>query len=108
MKQLKPEISAWYTNSSNGDIFEVIAIDEETDSIEYQLIDGELGEFDTATWDSIKLKHAQQPIDWNADFDAQSDTNSLADADLESDDYSATLVDYDHDLPDFDDDTDLV
>ncbi len=108
MKQIKPKISAWYTEPSSGDIFEVIGIDEEADSIEYQLIDGEVGEFDHATWDSLKLKRTAQPTDWNAEFDELTDTDFSSDEELEPDDYSAAFVDYERDLPDFDDDAYLA
>jgi hypothetical protein len=71
MQNGDPEVSAWYANSVTGDVFEVTAISEDCSTIEYQLIDGEMGEFDQTTWNSLKLKPAAPPADW---------VGSLADA----------------------------
>ena len=100
MKKLKPKISAWYADSINGDVFEIIAIDEQADIIEYQLIDGEMGEFDIATWDSLKLKRTQPPSDWSASLEDVIGE----DEDVDTDDYSGMIREYEQDIPDFDDD----
>ena len=40
MNKLLPEISAWYQDVVNGSLFEVVAIDEASGTIEYQTVDG--------------------------------------------------------------------
>jgi|TARA_B110000263_G_C14921322_1_gene334950 hypothetical protein len=46
MKNPLPEVSAWYKDVMSGSLFEVVAYDEENDSVQYQHVDGEVGEFD--------------------------------------------------------------
>jgi len=46
MKNSLPEVSAWYKDVMSGSLFEVVAYDEENDSVQYQHVDGEVGEFD--------------------------------------------------------------
>lgn len=108
MKNVKPKVSAWYADSMTGDVFEVISIDTESDTIEYQLMDGEIGEFDQATWDSLKLTLTEAPEDWSVSLEDAIDDGFLEDDDTESDDYSGTDLEYDRDMPDFDDDSYLA
>jgi hypothetical protein len=50
MNKILPEVSAWYQELVSGALFEVVAIDEVNSTIEYQLLDGEVGEYDLSTW----------------------------------------------------------
>ena len=49
MNKILPEVSAWYQELASGALFEVVAINEPNSSIEYQLLDGELSEYDHST-----------------------------------------------------------
>ena len=40
MNDLMPEVSAWYQDAVSGSLFEVVALDEQSGTIEYQLVDG--------------------------------------------------------------------
>ncbi len=104
MKTLKPKISTWYSDSATGDVFEVIAIDPDSDTIEYQLSDGELGEFDQATWDSLNLTRTEAPDHWSDNLEDAVDDGFFDDAEIEFEHYSAAMTEYDRDIPDFDDD----
>ncbi|MED5529819.1 MAG: DUF6763 family protein [Pseudomonadota bacterium] len=43
---------------TSGCLFEVVAIDEEGGTIEYQMIDGEVGEYDINNWQQLYLLQA--------------------------------------------------
>ena len=43
MNNLLPEVGVWYQDITSGCLFEVVAIDEEGGTVEYQMIDGEVG-----------------------------------------------------------------
>ena len=45
-----PVIGAWYEDASQDDIFEVVALDEHSGSIEIQHVGGEVSEIDFETW----------------------------------------------------------
>ena len=46
MNDLVPEVSAWYQDVVSGSLFEVVALDEQSGTIEYQLVDGAVGEYE--------------------------------------------------------------
>ena len=63
VNDLSPEISAWYKDLVSGKLFEIVACDEDGGTIEYQLIDGEVGEYEIATWKQLYLITAEAPAD---------------------------------------------
>ena len=64
MNKILPEVSAWYQELASGALFEVVAIDEPNSTTEYQLLDGELGEYDLSTWCQLSIIEAEEPEDW--------------------------------------------
>ncbi len=73
-----PTIGDWYVNEE-GDRFEVVAMDEDAQTIDIQYFGGEVDEFDYETWDEMTLEHIAAPEDWSGPFD-----------DLEADDMGDT------------------
>ena len=55
MNNLLPEVGAWYQDITSGSLFEVVAIDEEGGTIEYQMIDGEAVSYTHLTLPTILL-----------------------------------------------------
>ena len=68
MNTLMPEVSAWYQELASGNLFEVVAIDEASGSTEYQLLDGEVGEYDSASWQMLYLAPTEAPEDWRSPY----------------------------------------
>jgi len=64
MNKILPEVSVWYQELISGALFEVVAIDELNSTIEYQLLDGEVGEYDLSTWSQLFISEAEAPEDW--------------------------------------------
>jgi len=60
-------------------MFEVVAVDEATDTIEVQHVDGEVGEYDTATWKQLSLLVADPPEDWRSPFKIGREDNNYND-----------------------------
>ena len=93
-----PRVGSWYQALDQDLIFEVVAYDEDEQSIEVQYIDGELDEFDDESWAELALEEIDEPEDWrNAyelskeDYDDHDDrisAHGLSDAlnDVEPDD----------------------
>lgn len=104
MKQLAPEVSKWYTDAVNNSMFEVVAIDENSDTIEIQYIDGEVGEFDSKTWKSLILKPAAQAEDWRSPYEVSSEDELYSDNPFVPDDWSGPLSRLEPDLMDLGDD----
>lgn len=56
----RPMIDVWY-KTSQGDMFEVITVDEQEDAIEIQYLDGSLEELDDDAWSSLAPKEIDPP-----------------------------------------------
>ncbi|MFK7864046.1 MAG: DUF6763 family protein [Pseudohongiellaceae bacterium] len=104
MKQLSPEVSKWYKDAVNDTVFEVVAIDETSDTIEIQFIDGEVGEFDYGTWKSLILSPAAQGEDWRSPFEVPSEDEVGFDEAMVPENWSGPLNGLEPDLIDFGDD----
>ena len=73
----------WYRRL-NGNLFEVVAVDEEEDTIQLQHFDGTIEGLELESWDSIDIEPAQAPEDWSGSVDVDSEdmpeTDKLTDA----------------------------
>ncbi|MFP5414062.1 MAG: DUF6763 family protein [Gammaproteobacteria bacterium] len=63
MAKRRPVISKWYQDVSEDEIFEVVAVDEDSDTIAIQYIDGDISEIDFDTWRQMILLPAEPPDD---------------------------------------------
>ena len=68
-----PRIGEWFIDKSNGQLFEVVAIDEQGSTIEIQYVDGELGEYETEVWGAQDIEPAAAPEDWSAPYEVASE-----------------------------------
>jgi len=75
MSDVDPIIGNWYRNQETGNDFEVVALDEDAQTIEIQHFDGELEEMDLDAWYEQLIESIEAPEDWSGPFD-----------DMESDD----------------------
>lgn len=64
MNQNRPQIGCWYKDLQQGTLFEVVAVDDAAQTIETQLIDGEVAEYDFENWDELLLEESSEPEDW--------------------------------------------
>lgn len=69
MANLAPSIGDWFIDRSQQQLFEVVAIDEHSGTIEVQYVDGELDEFDTDSWRLLTVETAAPPEDWSAGYE---------------------------------------
>jgi hypothetical protein len=63
-----PRIGNWYQNTI-GDAFEVVAQDDEDDTLELQYYDGTVEELDPEAWGSMKPEAIEPPEDWSGSMD---------------------------------------
>ncbi|MGD9663254.1 MAG: DUF6763 family protein [Porticoccaceae bacterium] len=71
-----PIIGDWYQDAVEDVLFEVVAVDEHSSTIEIQYEDGEVGEFDFDTWMQMIVLPAQAPEDWRTSYELD-DEDSL-------------------------------
>lgn len=104
MKRLTPEVSKWYKDAVNETVFEVVAIDESSNTIEVQYVDGEVGEFDYQTWKSLTLGPASQSEDWRDPYEMSVEDETYSDDAIIPEDWSGPLSKFEPNLIDFGDD----
>ena len=63
MAKRRPVINKWYQDVSEDEIFEVVALDEDSDTIAIQYSDGDISEIDFETWQQMVLLPAEPPDD---------------------------------------------
>ncbi len=80
-----PRIGDWY-RSPVGDYFEIVAQDEDDDTLELQYYDGTVEELDMETWESLRPEPIEPPEDWSGSMDiAPEDFGHPVDYDTGSD-----------------------
>jgi hypothetical protein len=63
-----PRVGQWYRRT-NGQLFEVVAVDEDDATIELQFFDGTIDEVDLDTWSKLLIEKAAAPEDWSGSVD---------------------------------------
>ncbi len=67
--RLTPLIGHWYSHLDKGDLFQVVALDAVTGTIEIQEFDGGLDEIDLEEWRQMAIETAAPPEDWSGPVD---------------------------------------
>ena len=66
--QTFPVVGNWY-KSQDGQLLEVITLDEDENCVEVQYFGGEIDQLEFDTWQSIIEDTADQPDDWTGPYD---------------------------------------
>ena len=76
MNLTKPVVEQWYRDAA-GELFEIVAIDDEDQTIEIQYFDGSVTEMDFDAWNEQMLEGsietAEAPEDWSGSVDVDSE-----------------------------------
>jgi len=67
--RLPPVVGNWYSHRDKGELFQVVALDEISGTIEIQEFDGGLDELDLDEWRALLVETAAQPEDWGGPLD---------------------------------------
>jgi len=63
-----PAIGNWFRRP-DGNIFEVVAVDEDDGTVEIQQFDGTIGEVEIENWPQMLLIEISAPEDWSGSVD---------------------------------------
>ncbi len=63
-----PTIGQWFRRPS-GTLLEVVAVDEQDNTVEFQLFDGTIGEVELEAWADQGLIEVAAPEDWSGSVD---------------------------------------
>lgn len=87
-------VDSWYQDVATGNTFRIVAVDPASDSIEIQYFNGELAEYDYASWLESDFRPIEAPEDWSAPFDdVEVDDLGYSDPDLHRPDIEGLTLD---------------
>jgi hypothetical protein len=97
-REYEPVSGQWYENVDDNESFRVLSVDEDSELIEIEYLDGDIEEIDLDTWQELDLDNIDQPEGWSADDDEEEEEEDDEDEDEDEDD------DWDDDDEDDEDD----
>lgn len=88
----EPNIGHWYRRLDKGQLFQVVAVDEDEATVEIQHFDGDVEELDLDAWYETDLEPIEAPEDWTGPLDdVVRDDLGYTETDMEADDWIAPL-----------------
>lgn len=81
----QPDIGNWYRRSNGGELFEVVAVDDDDGTLEIQYFDGTVEEMDIedweAQWEDGAIEAGEAPEDWTGSVDVEPEDDAQRSAD---------------------------
>ncbi len=97
-REYEPVAGQWYENIDENESFRVLSVDEDSELVEIEYLDGDIEEIDLDTWQELDLDKIDQPEGWSGEDDEEEDEEE------DEDDDKDDLEDWDEDDEDEDDD----
>jgi hypothetical protein len=95
-RDYEPVPGQWYENLEDEESFRVLTVDEDSELVEIEYLDGEIEEIDLETWHEMDLDRIAEPEGWVESEEEEEDEDEEEEED-----------DWDEDEDDEDDDEDL-
>ena len=105
-RDYEPVPGQWYENLEEEESFRVLSVDEDSELVEIEYLDGDIEEIDLETWHEMDLDRIEEPEGWSESDDedeAEEDEDFDEDEDEDDDDDDD---DWDDDEDDGDDERD--
>ncbi len=99
-RDYEPVPGQWYENVEEEESFRVLSMDEDSELLEIEYLDGDIEEIDLETWHEMDLERIEEPEGWS-ESDDEDDSEDDEDWDEDEDDDDD---DEDDDDPDEDED----
>ncbi|HEY8052450.1 MAG: DUF6763 family protein [Steroidobacterales bacterium] len=84
-RDYEPVAGQWYENIEEEEQFRVLTVDEDSELVEIEYLDGDIEEMDIETWHEMDLERIQQPEGWS-ESDDEDDDEDWDDEDDEDED----------------------
>jgi hypothetical protein len=101
-RDYEPVPGQWYENLEEEESFRVLSVDEDSELLEIEYLDGDIEEIDLETWHEMDLEKIEEPEGWSESEDEEDSEDEDWDDDEDEDE------DDDWDDDDDDDDEDEV
>ena len=102
-RDYEPVPHQWYENIEEEESFRVLSVNEDSELIEIEYLDGDIEEIDLETWHEMDLERIEEPEGWSESDDEETDEDEEWD---EEDDEDEDDWDEDEDEEDVDDERD--
>ena len=100
----EPVPGQWYENVEEEETFRVLTVDEDSELIEIEYLDGDIEELDIEAWHEMDLELTSEPEGWSDEDEDEEEEEEGEDEDEDDDDDDDDWDDDDDD--DFDEDED--
>lgn len=67
--EILPLVGMWYEHLDKGQEFKVVAVNDDTETIEVQHLDGDIEEFGFDEWEELEIVPTVEPEDWAGPYD---------------------------------------
>jgi hypothetical protein len=85
-REYEPVAGQWYENIDENESFRVLSVDEDSELIEIEYLDGDIEEVDIDTWREFDLDKIDQPEGWSAPEDEEEEEEKDKKEDEDEDD----------------------
>ena len=106
-RDYEPVPGQWYENVEEEESFRVLSMDEDSELLEIEYLDGDIEEIDLETWHEMDLERIEEPEGWSeSDDEDDSEDDEDWDEDEDEDDDDEDDDDPDEDEDDVDEERD--
>ena len=104
-RDYEPTPGQWYENLEEEESFRVLSVDEDSELVEIEYLDGDIEEIDLEAWREMDLERIEEPEGWSEsdDEDADDDEDWVEE---DEDDEDEDDDDWDEDEDEADDERD--
>jgi len=102
-RDYEPVPGQWYENVEEEESFRVLRVDEDSERLEIEYLDGDIEELDLETWREMDLERIEEPEGWSESDDEEAEDDEDWDEDEEEDEDDD---DWDEDEDEVDDERD--
>ncbi len=88
-RDYEPVVGQWYENLEEEESFRVLSVDEDSELVEIEYLDGDIEELDIEAWHEMDLDRIEEPEGWSEpddDDDDEDDEDWEEDEDEDDDD----------------------
>jgi uncharacterized protein DUF6763 len=80
-RDYEPVPGQWYENLEDEESFRVLTVDEDSELVEIEYLDGEIEEIDLETWHEMDLEQTDEPEGWAESDEEDEDEEEEEDED---------------------------
>ena len=80
-RDFEPVPGQWYENLEEEESFRVLSVDEDSERLEIEYLDGDIEEIDLESWREMDLERIEEPEGWSESDDEETEDDDDFDED---------------------------